>query len=251
MKINKKLAPVISLKASKQLSAELLEKTLRKQVNPAKAELFKIFFKTGPGQYGEGDRFLGLSVGQVRSAAAKFSLNLKELSKVLRSPFHEVRLAGVLLLVESYGKADNVGRKKIFNFYMTRSKYINNWDLVDSSAHQIAGRHLENKNRSALYRFAQSKNLWQRRIAIVSTLHQIRAGCFSDTLKISEILLKDKHDLIHKACGWMLREADKRKAGAIDGFLKKHQARMPRTMLRYAIERFSEPKRKKILAGDF
>lgn len=192
---------------------------------------------------------MGLTTPELRAAIQDFHLSLEEIAKALKSPYHEVRLAGVKLLVRDFTGADEAARKKIFDFYMKHSARINNWDLVDSSAHHIAGRHLEDKNRSLLYRFAKSKNLWQRRIAIVSTWHEIRAGRFAETLKISEMLLRDEHDLIHKACGWMLREADKKKPGCIDGFLKKYQGSMPRTMLRYAIERFPEKKRKLFLAG--
>ncbi len=239
------------IKSKKLFTARELERNLRKYANPVRAKISRNFFKTGPGEYGEGDRFLGLTIAQVRNVTGQFELDFNEVSKMLKSPLHEVRMAGVLLLVEKYRKADKGMRKKVFKFYMSRSKSVNNWDLVDSSAHQIAGNYLGDKDRGILYRFAKSKNLWQRRIAIVSTYDGIRAGRFSDTFKISKILLSDKHDLIHKSCGWMLREADKRTPGAIDGFLKKHHKRMPRTMLRYAIERFEKTKRKKILAGDF
>lgn len=232
-------------------SAGALEKMLRQAGNPAKAKLLQGFFKTGSGQYGEGDIFFGVTVPKMRSLIKGFDLSLQEIRKALHSPYHEVRLAGVMILTEKFRRSDEAGRKKIFDFYMANSKRINNWDLVDSSAHHIAGKYLEDKDRSQLYRFAESKNLWQKRIAIVSTWHEIRSGRFSETLKISKILLRDGHDLIHKACGWMLREADKKKPGCISGFLKKHHASMPRTMLRYAIERFPEAKRKKILAGDF
>lgn len=233
------------------VSAAVLEKKLRKLGTPAKAQLLSGFFKTGPGQYGEGDIFFGVPVPRTRELVKGLDLSFQEARKALNSPYHEVRLAGLMILTEKFRSSDEAGRKNIFDFYMANSERVNNWDLVDSSAHHIAGSYLENKDRSLLYRFAKSENLWQRRIAIVSTWHEIRAGRFAETLKISEMLLGDKHDLIHKACGWMLREADKKKPGCIDGFLKKHQKFMPRTMLRYAVERFSKEKKKKVMAGKF
>lgn len=245
--------PPVSWKMTKNKisSARELEKNLRRLGSPQKAKIQQAFFKTGPGQYAEGDIFLGVTVPETRRLVKGAELSILEIQKALYSKFHEVRLAALFILTASFERANQAARKKIFNFYMTHSKQVNNWDLVDGSAHLIAGRHLENKSRAALYRFAKSKNLWQRRIAAVSTWHEIRQGRFEETLKISKMLLNDEHDLIHKACGWMLREADKTRPGCIDKFLKEHQTVMPRTMLRYAIERFPENKKRKVMAGTF
>lgn len=222
-----------------------LKKDLRKFSNPEKAKLLSGFFKTGKGQYGEGDKFLGVMVPQTRAVAKKHKdATLKDVARLLESEWHEERLCGVLMLVERFSKADKPLQKELFNFYMSHSQKINNWDLVDLSAPRIVGAYLIDKDKKILYKYAKSKNLWQRRISIISTLYFVSKKEYSDALKISEMLLEDKHDLIHKAVGWTLREIGKRDLAVEEKFLVKHHKTMPRTMLRYAIERFEEKKRK-------
>lgn len=222
-----------------------IEKNLQRLANPEQAKILQRFFKTGKGQYGEGDIFLGIKVPEQRKVAKKYlDLSLKEIQEMLSSKIHEHRLTSLFILIEKYKKSNDNEKKKIFDFYLKKTKNINNWDLVDLSAPNIAGDYLSDKSRGILYKLAKSKNLWERRIAIVSTYAFIRNNQFEDTLKISEILLNDKHDLIHKAVGWMLREVGKRNQAIEEEFLKKHYQTMPRTMLRYSIERFSEGKRK-------
>lgn len=222
-----------------------LQSDLQKLANPQKAKDLQRFFKTGKGEYGEGDIFLGIIVPEQRKIAKKYSnMTLKDLQKLLSSRTHEHRLTALFILIQTYNKSDDKGRKRIFNFYLKNMKHINNWDLVDLSAGKILGAYLLDKDRSVLHRLAESDNLWERRIAIMSTFYFIRNGQFEDTLNISGILLTDRHDLIHKAVGWMLREIGKRDQGAEENFLDKYYRTMPRTMLRYAIERFDEKKRK-------
>lgn len=217
---------------------------LQKLVSPAKAKASACFFKTGPGQYGEGDVFIGVTVPEQRIVAKKYKdLSLIEIEKLLESPIHEHRLTGLIILA---GKRLS---KVLFDFYLAHTDCVNNWDLVDSSASYIVGEWLvDKKDRSILYKLAQSKNFWERRIAIISTGAFIARKDFTDTLAISKLLLHDKHDLIHKAIGWMLREVGKRDQAKEEKFLKKHYKTMPRTMLRYSIERFSESKRHEYLA---
>src|SRR3989344_4794261 len=229
-----------------------LQKELRKLANPEKAKILAMFFKTGKGEYGEGDVFLGITVPEQRKVAVRYNLpagkagtlDFRNIQKLLNSKIHEERLVALLILVEQYKKVDEANKNKIFDFYLKNTKRINNWDLVDLSAPKIVGRHLLDKDRSILYKFARSANLWERRIAILATFWFINKLQFSDALKIGEILIKDKDDLIHKAVGWMLREIGKRNQKVEEDFLKKFYKIMPRTMLRYAIERFSEDKRK-------
>ena len=221
---------------------------LRQQANPEKAKVLQRFFKKGPGEYGEGDIFLGITVPQTRKIASQYTnLSLNDIEALLKSKVHEERLCALFLLVHKYQKGDDAIRLKIVNFYLSKAKHVNNWDLVDSSAHQILGDSLLNKDSSILYTLAKSENIWERRISIVSTYAFIRNKKFSDTLKISEILLQDKHDLIHKAVGWMLREVGKKDINVLETFLEKHYKKMPRTMLRYAIEKLPEGKRKEYL----
>jgi 3-methyladenine DNA glycosylase AlkD len=220
---------------------------LKKVADQEKAEFLPRFFKCGKGEYGEGDIFLGVVVPAQRIIAKKYAaLDLAEIKKLLENKFHEARLTALLILVEQFETGDVKKKKIIYNFYLKNTKKINNWDLVDLSAPKIVSAYLlENKSeRKILYKLAKSKNLWERRIAIVGTYEFIRAKQFEDTFKISEILLRDKHDLIHKAVGWMLREAGKRDQEAEEKFLQKHCCAMPRTMLRYAMEKFTEQKRK-------
>ncbi len=219
---------------------------LRALADPKRAKVMQGFFKTGPGQYGQGDIFLGVTVPDSRKVAKKHSnAGMDAVKGLLYSKIHEERLVALLILVERYRRdPDGVTR-----FYLDNLGQVNNWDLVDLTAPKILGPFLEKSDRSLLYRLARSKALWQRRVAILATYHFIRAGDFSDALKISEILLCDGHDLMHKAVGWMLREIGKRDMKAEEAFLKKHYKKMPRTMLRYAIERFPEKKRKGYLKG--
>ena len=233
------------------MTAQKIQKYLRQFASKEKARLLQGFFKTGPGQYGEGDLFLGVMVPNIRRTVKEFSgAPLSEVLKILRSSFHEERVLALLLMVHKFEKGDDDARKRVYTLYLKNTKYINNWDLVDLSAPKIVGPYLDGGSRSLLYRFVRSKNLWERRIAILSTFPYIRKGDFADALALSETLLADDHDLMHKAVGWMLREVGKKDVAVLEGFLRKHHRRMPRTTLRYAIERFPEAKRKRYLAGD-
>jgi len=221
---------------------------LQKLENSQKAKILSRFFKTGKGEYGEGDIFLGITVPQTRSIAKKYTnLNLKDLEKLLSSKIHEHRLIALLILIENYRKDSIENKNLIFNFYLKNTKFINNWDLVDLSAPKIVGNFLLDKDKSILYNLAKSSNLWEKRMAIISTFAFIRLYKFKHTLKISEVLMKDNHDLIHKAVGWMLREVGKRNKEVEERFLNQYYKKMPRTMLRYAIEKFENNKRKKYL----
>ena len=225
-----------------------LKKELKSLSNKEHAVILQRFFKTGKGQYGEGDIFLGLKSEPLTKTAKKYKdLPLKDIQNLLKSKIHEYRSSALVILKEQFKVENN--RKQIFSFYLKNTKNINNWDLVDCSAPHIVGKYLIDKNRKVLYKLANSKNLWEKRIAIISTFSFIRENDFKDTLAIGEILLNDKHDLIHKAVGWMLREVGKREQKTEEKFLKKHYKTMPRTMLRYAIERFEETKRQKYLKG--
>jgi len=228
-----------------------LIKDLEIRKNKEQAEILQKFFKTEKGEYGEGDVFLGIRTPVQRKLCKKYNLTLKEIQILLNSKIHEHRLCGLFCLIDKYKRNEKL-KEKIFNFYTRNAKKINNWDLVDLSAPSIFGEFLLNKqDKKILYLFAKSKNLWEKRIAIVSTYVFIKNNKFGDTLEIAEILLKDNHDLIHKAVGWMLREVGKRDIKALENFLKKHYSKMPRTMLRYAIEKFPEFKRRKILLGQW
>ena len=225
-----------------------LKKDLKQLADKKKSLVLQRFFKTGKGEYGEGDVFLGINVPQSRKLAIKFKyLSFSEISELLRSKIHEERLIALLILVNNFNIGDGNTKKKIYNFYLNNTKYINNWDLVDQSADKIVGAYLINKPKDILLELARSKNLWERRIAIVATYQLIKNGHFDATLKISELLLQDKHDLIQKAVGWMLREAGKRDLKTEIQFLNKYYKKMPRTMLRYAIEKFPEKTRKEYL----
>jgi len=222
-----------------------LRNELKRSGDKRKAEVLRGFFKTGPGQYGEGDIFLGVTVPEQRKIARKYpSLPLKDAVRLLRSPVHEERLTALIILVSKYTKEREPGRRRIFETYIKETAYINNWDLVDLTASRIVGDFLLKKDKKMLYSFARSRALWERRIAIVATYRYIKEGTFTHTLRISEMLLGDKEDLIHKAVGWMLREVGKRSRAALETFLKKHYKMMPRTTLRYAIERFPSGKRR-------
>lgn len=217
--------------------------------DPAKARLNAGYFKTGPGEYGAGDVFIGIMTPVLRNLAkAYLSLSLNDIESLLKSGIHEHRSVALIILVAKYENASDVEKEAVVRFYLDHLACINNWDLVDCSAPHILGSHLLGKDAALLDRFARSEHLWTRRIAIVATQHFIRRGKFDDTLRIAESLLKDKHDLIHKAAGWMLREVGKKDRGVLESFLSRHADEMPRTMLRYAIERFPEAKRKTYLA---
>lgn len=218
--------------------------------DPEIATFSQRFFKTGPGQYGEGDLFRGIRVPVLRGVAKDHrQLALPETLKLLHSPYHEDRIVALLILIHHYGRGNDADRTRVYDSYLKHAKLVNNWDLVDCSAPQIVGAHLWEKDRAVLYRLVKSRSLWERRIAIIATFHFIKRGEVADTLKLSSLLLSDSEDLIHKAAGWMLREAGKRDLESVESFLREHYQRMPRTMLRYAIERFPEQKRLRYLKG--
>lgn len=232
------------------VSLSEIRKEIINQKNPAQAINLQRFFKTGKGEYGEGDLFYGIKVPEQRKIAKQFKdLSLDELSTLLTSKVHEERLIAAFILVDQYKRGDEKKKKLVFNFYLKHRKGINNWDLVDLSAPKIIGAFLIDKEKDLIYKFSRSKDLWEKRISIISTQAFIREHFFEDTLNISEILLNDKHDLIHKAVGWMLREVGNRDLEVEEEFLIKHYKAMPRTMLRYAIEKFREKKRKDYLQG--
>ena len=232
------------------MSLTKLRKRIKSLANSEVAKTNAWFFKTGKGEYGEGDKFAGLRVPVQRKIAREFSdLTYSELKRLLDSKVHEERLIALLVLVDRYLRSDQDQKEKIFKFYLDNSNGINNWDLVDLSAPKIIGEHLINKDRNILFKLAESENLWERRIAILSTLAFIRRDDFKTTLQIADILLEDEHDLIHKAVGWMLREVGKKNLKVEEDFLKSRYKKMPRTMLRYSVEKFTESKRKKYLKG--
>ena len=221
---------------------------LRLLADPNTAAILQRFFKTGFGEYGEGDKFLGIKVPQLRKVAQEFKdLKLTDVQKLFHSPNHEERLLAIILLVNRFTTADEKMQERIYQLYLKNTRYINNWDLVDLSAHHIVGAYLFSRAKKPLYDLAVSNDLWKRRIAMLSTFYYIKRFRFQEALKISKILLHDEHDLIHKAVGWMLREIGKRDLNVEENFLKLHYKKMPRTMLRYAVERFPEVKRKKYL----
>jgi len=227
-----------------------IRKRLRGLADSVIAEHSQRFFKTGKGEYGEGDKFLGIRVPVLRKQAKQCqNLSLNEIKDLLQSSFHEERLGALFMLVARFSRGNSEEKTVIFELYLKHTKYINNWDLVDSSAHHIVGAYLEKRDKQPIYKLAQSDNLWERRIAMLSTFHQIKKNDFDDALKIATILKNDREDLIHKAVGWMLREIGKRNISVEKAFLKEHYKEMPRTMLRYAIEKFPEPDRKNYLAG--
>jgi 3-methyladenine DNA glycosylase AlkD len=224
---------------------------LRNLGNAEKAKILRGFFKTGPGEYGEGDVFLGIKVPVLRKLAKEYSdLDDQSVLKLLQSAIHEERLLSLLILTRKYCRGTDEEKKKIYGMYLTNTPHINNWDLVDLSAEHIVGHFLMKRSRQPLHKLAKSSSLWERRIAILATFHFIKRRQYTETLKIAKILVADEEDLIHKAVGWMLREMGKRDSEAEEEFLKKHYKKMPRTMLRYAIERFPDQKRKRYLNGE-
>jgi len=224
---------------------DLIRTQLRGMADPEKAAVLQRFFKTGPGEYGEGDKFLGIAVPEIRRLALACSTADEDFVRgFLYSEFHEERLFALLCLIAIYKKADNDRQELIYEMYLANTDRINNWDLVDISAPHIVGAYCERRDRGRLYELAVSRSLWERRIAIVATLYFIRLNDLTDALQISRLLLSDQEDLIHKAAGWMLREAGKRDASALKAFLEHHAPFMPRTMLRYAIEKFPPAERR-------
>lgn len=218
-----------------------LRQELKNKSRAERAAISQRYFKTGKGQYGEGDIFIGLTVPQSREISKSHKeLSFEEIEDLLQSKIHEERLIALYILVFKFKRE----AKKVFDFYLKNTKHINNWDLVDSSAHLIVGEYLMDKPRELLYSLARSESLWEKRIAIIATFQFIRKNQFEDTIKIAEILMNDKHDLIHKAVGWMLREMGKKSEKILEDFLKKHARKMPRTMLRYSIEKLSAEKKK-------
>jgi 3-methyladenine DNA glycosylase AlkD len=228
--------------------AKTISKALLAFASKEKAEFLPRFFKTGKGEYGEGDRFHGVVVPDQRKVANKFSSTTSKevIIELLHSPFHEERLTGVFIICNKFNEAKKIGKEKEwYDLYLKMAERINNWDLVDASAHIIVGQYLEDKDRSILYKLAKENSLWKNRIAVVATWHFIRKNSdLKDILQLSEIMLTHKHDLMHKATGWMLREGWKKDAKQIEKFLDKFATQMPRTMLRYAIEKMEETKRK-------
>ncbi len=233
-------------------NAAVLSRELRALANPEHAAILQRFFKTGPGQYGEGDVFVGLKVPVIRALVRQCrAMPPKEALKLVRSAIHEERLAGLLIWVQACERGDGRVRQQVFRLYLRNTRHINNWDLVDLSAPQIVGQQMDPEtpeSAALLERLAQSPWLWDRRIAVLATLAWIRAGRFGPTLDLCRRLLTDRHDLMHKACGWMLREVGKRDQQTLRQFLDRHARKMPRTMLRYSLEHFSATERAKFMA---
>ncbi|MEW6516602.1 MAG: DNA alkylation repair protein [candidate division FCPU426 bacterium] len=221
---------------------------IRQLADPVKAKFLSRFFKTGPGEYAEGDRFLGITVPQLRRLAKKYAiLPLADIERLIQSPDHETRLLGLLLVVGRYPRASEADRESLFRCYVRNARHINNWDLVDVTAPHVLGAHLEHRDRGLLEEWAGSPNLWKRRLSLLATLRFIRKGDFSLTLRLVDRLLQDPEDLMHKAAGWMLREVGKKDRARLEAFLRPRYQRMPRTMLRYAIERFPAQRRQAYL----
>jgi 3-methyladenine DNA glycosylase AlkD len=230
--------------------AAAVRRALARLRNPAQAAVLQRFFKTGAGEYGAGDVFWGVTVPQIRAVLTRFpAVPLDTAAALLAAPVHELRFYAVIALVRAYAQGGAAERRRVFDFYLAHTARINNWDLVDASAPGIVGRHLPpGGGRRVLGRLARSPSLWERRIAMVATLAHIRQGHLENTFRLAERFLGDPEDLMHKAAGWMLREAGKRDPAALERFLARHAARMPRTMLRYAIERLPPARRRAWLA---
>jgi 3-methyladenine DNA glycosylase AlkD len=227
-----------------------LRADIKKRSNKNDARFAQRFFKTGPGEYGEGDVFLGIRVPVLRKLARQYrGLPEKDVLTLLASTYHEERLLALFILCLWFEKGDEKTRDRIYRIYVKNTRWINNWDLVDTTAHKIVGPYLEHRSKKPLRDLAGSRSLWERRIAVLSTFHFIRQGDVRESLKIATMLLKDEEDLMHKAVGWMLREVGKKDLAAEEAFLKDHYRNMPRTMLRYAIEKFPEAKRQRYLKG--
>jgi len=231
-------------------SLNTIQSHLRSIADPATALVSQRFFKTAPGQYGAGDIFLGIKVPVLRAFVKRIpQTSLNTISTLLQSKMHEERFFALLLLMDYFKQTDAINQQSAYELYLTHTTFINNWDLVDLSAAHIVGVYLADRVRQPLYELVRSASLWERRIAIIATFHFIRCGEFKDTLNLAELLLNDTHDLMHKAVGWMLREVGKRDQEIEEQFLQQHYRNMPRTMLRYAIERFPEARRKEYLLG--
>lgn len=228
-----------------------LQTKLRKLEDKEYAKKCLRFFKTEPGEYAHGDKFLGIKVPVLRTLAKEnIHLSLSDIKKIIKSEYHEERMLGLFILVNKYNKAkDFVEEERLFNIYISSFKYINNWDLVDVTCPHIVGKYLINKDRSILYEWAKSDDLWTKRIAMITNWWFVRKGDLKDVYKIADILLEDDHDLIHKAVGWMLREAGKKDEKRLKSYLKKHYQSMPRVMLRYSIEKFPKEVRSQYLKG--
>ena len=227
-----------------------IQRELESLGDASQAAILQRFFKTGPGEYGAGDRFRGIRVPVLRGLAKKYQeLSLAEARRLLPSPFHEDRLLVLLILIRQYDRGDQDVRDQLHRFYLEHTRFVNNWDLVDVSAPHLLGHYLEDRPKDTLTRLAASGNWWERRLAIIATLHFIKRQDFDETLRIARLLLGDPEDLIHKAVGWMLREVEKRQTAVAEAFLRKHYRQMPRTMLRYAIERLPEARRQAYLKG--
>lgn len=228
---------------------KVLQKEIKKLADAKRAKVQQGYFKTAKGEYAEGDVFVGVRVPDLRKLARRFKgLPIEQQITLLKSKIHEERLLALFLLIQSF-ESDEGLEKKIYHLYLRHTQYVNNWDLVDSSAHRIVGAYLNTRDRSPLLTLAKSKNLWRRRIAIMSTFYFIKQNDFQYTLRLCDQLLRDQQDLIHKACGWMLREVGKRDKGVLQEYLKSHYADMARTQLRYAIEKFPAAQRQKYLLG--
>ncbi len=227
-----------------------IQKALKELAEPERVAVLSSFFKTGPGEYGEGDVFIGVTVPNVRKVARRFAqADEPSIHALLDSPIHEERLCALLILVHRFENGDDREKKRVYDLYLASTDRINNWDLVDVTAHKVVGAHLVDRSRKPLYALARSASLWERRIAIISCFAFIRRDDLTDAFKLAEILLNDEHDLMHKAVGWVLREAGKRNLEAVETFLVPRYRDMPRTMLRYAIERFPEARRQAYLKG--
>ena len=235
---------------------ETIVQELNRLADPEKKKVLQRFFKTDPGQYGEGDIFLGVTVPKIRQVVKKHAskISLPETVQLLQNQHHEIRMCALLILVQKYQKGTNEIKKQIYDIFLQNTNYINNWDLVDVTIPCVVGDYLYNQpqhiTKIILQQLATSNNLWERRIAVISTFHFIRQDRFGETLEISQMLLNDEHDLIHKVVGWMLREVGKRNQEVEEQFLRRNYKNMPRTMLRYAIERFEETKRQAYLQGE-
>jgi 3-methyladenine DNA glycosylase AlkD len=233
------------------LTAAAIRSRLRKHAIPGNVAILQRFFKTGPGEYGEGDRFIGVKVPGIRSVCRECGDATENVVlQLLRSTVHEERLLALLMMVDRFQRGDEPARRRIYQTYLAHTSFINNWDLVDASAAHIVGRWLSPRSRAPLTRLARSSSVWERRIAMVATYAFIRDGEFTDAFRIADLLMQDDHDLIHKAVGWMLREAGKRDAAALRRFLASRYRTMPRTALRYAIERFPAVERQRYLSGE-
>ena len=235
---------------AKSGTAAEVRKALRVYADEEKANFYPRFFKAGKGEYAEGDKFIGVTVPNQRKVARQFrTIPLREVKRLIRDPIHEHRLTGLLILVEHFQRADEDHQEAIVDFYIDHLECVNNWDLVDATAHKILGTWLVDRDRELLYELAESDHLWSERASVIACLPLIKLQDYDDILRLSEHFLDHPHDLIHKAVGWMLREAGKQDRAVLEAFLKQHYQRMPRTMLRYAIEKLPEKKRKAYLEG--